>query len=425
MAIGFLPYLKYFIIQLKIGGVGGWLPLPGPNFYLTYLFYSFNYSWVVILTILIISILGWVSYKSKLSKYSWILLVLFLTPYIIGHLYSIKINPVLQYSTLLFSFPFLLAFVFSSIEDKELKGVYGALLIAFIGIATTTSFLTWDDYHLNPFGNFKKASKVMHDWASELEESNNDNLINTVNYNYYQYYLKQLDCQHSFLKTNINSEKDLGDISKHLAESKKENLIFSWCAVNNYYELKELIRYYLPKIEKLEGHFNYEVIHFTKGMPSAKTIDYYTGFEHENNDWNINWSYTDTSTFNSGKNAILVTPEQEYPVSLKDISEAEFKPGEANIITFLVHFKSNQPVNPILAISIDNEIGNKSWRGISLNEFNRVGDWSVGLVSIYLEQPMAPNDKIKAYVWNKNKETFWLDDLSFYAHTDSKYYLKK
>ena len=26
---------------------------------------------------------------------------------------------------------------------------------------------------------------------------------------------------------------------------------------------------------------------------------------------------------------------------------------------------------------------------------------------------------------DKNKETFWLDDLSFYAHTDSKYYLKK
>jgi hypothetical protein len=425
VAIGFLPYLKYFLIQLKIGGVGDWLPLPEFNFYLTYLFYTFNYSWLTILIIATISILGLVSYKNKFNKNSWVLLVLVLAPYLIGHLYSVKVNPVIQYSTLIFSFPFLLALVFSSIEGKDLKGLYGILLIIFIGVVTFTSYRTWDNYHIHPFGNFKNASTVMHNWADELPEDNRDIIINAVNFNYYEYYLKQLDCQHQFLKTTINSEKDLGELSKHFANSNKENLIFSWSAVNNYYELKELMRYYFPEIKKLDGHFNYEVIHFTKGTPSVKTIDYYSSFESPNTEWNFNTTFIDTTNSKSGIKSISVTPEQEYPVSLKDIDASNFNPGDANIITFLVHFKSNQPIDALLAISIDNESGNQNWRGISLKEFNQQGQWSMGLVSIFLDHPLKENDKIKAYVWNRNHETFWLDDVSFYAYSDSKYYLKK
>jgi hypothetical protein len=425
VVIGFLPYSKYFLVQLKIGGVGGWLPLPELNFYLTYLFYSFNYSWVTILVIVTISTLGWVSYKTKFNKKSWILLTLVLAPYLIGHIYSVKANPVLQYSTLVFSFPFLLAFVFSSIEGKDLKALYGLLLIAFIGVTTFTSFRTWDNYHIHPFGNFKNAATVMHDWADELPENSYDIVINSVNYNYYQYYLKQLNCEHQFLKTTIKTEKDLGDLSKYLANSSKENLIFSWSAVNNFYELKELMRHYFPKIKRLEGHFNYEVIHFTKGTPQVKTIDFSSSFENQDEEWNFNTAFIDTANSKTGNNSIIVTPEQEYPVSLKDIPASDFNPGESNIITFMVHFKSDLPTDALVVISIDNESGNKLWRAMSLKEFNQQGQWSMGLVSIFLEHPLEENDKIKAYVWNRNKETFLLDDVFFFAYTDSKYYLKK
>lgn len=425
VGLAFLPYIKIFLIQLSIGGVGNWLPKPENDFFLTYLYYCFNSHWVIIVFLLAIILSGILSFQNKFNKNNWILLALIFLPYIIGHLYSAKINPVIQYSTLLFSFPFLLAFIFSFIEDKTFKGLYGITLIVFIGVTTLTSFKTWEQYHLHPFGDFKGAANHLHNWAQELPNEKTDLLINTTHLNYYKYYLDQLDCRHTFLKTSVTSEKDLGELSKYFSKQKKEHLIFSWSAANNYYELKELIRYYFPKIHRLKGNYNYEVIHFVKGEPQPKTVDYEIGFESPSNFWNFDPNSLDSSEFRSRKHALLVNVKQEYPVSLKDIESENFHPKEANVITFLVHFKSNQPVEPILAISVDNELGNQLWRGISLKEFNNVGEWSVGLVSIYLEQPMAPNDKIKAYVWNKNKETFWLDDLSFYAHTDSKYYLKK
>ena len=111
----YIPHLSIFLGQLKQGGIGGWLSKPRPDFILDYLSYVFQFSWVVVSMIILLVILAlvWRDRESK-TDYRFVLvsLIWFLIPLITAFLYSIWINPVLQYSVLIFSFPFLLLLLF-------------------------------------------------------------------------------------------------------------------------------------------------------------------------------------------------------------------------------------------------------------------------------------------------------------------------
>ena len=111
----YLPHLPIFFSQLKQGGIGGWLSRPRPDFIFDYLAYAFQFSWYVLalVVILVIMSLLWrtnekpVNYRLVLVSFLW-----FFIPLLAGFLYSFYINPVLQYSVLVFSFPFLLLLMF-------------------------------------------------------------------------------------------------------------------------------------------------------------------------------------------------------------------------------------------------------------------------------------------------------------------------
>ncbi len=111
----YLPHLSIFFSQLKQGGIGGWLSKPRPDFIFDYLAYVFQFSWYVAALVILLAILAlvWrtkgkhVNYRLVLVSFLW-----FFIPLLLGFLYSVFINPVLQYSVLIFSFPFLLLLMF-------------------------------------------------------------------------------------------------------------------------------------------------------------------------------------------------------------------------------------------------------------------------------------------------------------------------
>ncbi|MCX6284846.1 MAG: glycosyltransferase family 39 protein [Bacteroidetes bacterium] len=111
----YVPHISIFFSQLKQGGIGGWLSKPRPDFIFDYLGYVFQFSWYVAAMVLLLVILAlvWktkgkpVNYRLVLVSFLW-----FFIPLLTGFLYSVYINPVLQYSVLIFSFPFLLLLMF-------------------------------------------------------------------------------------------------------------------------------------------------------------------------------------------------------------------------------------------------------------------------------------------------------------------------
>ena len=115
----YIPHLSILFYQLHKGGLDGWLRSPSLLFPIHYLKYIFHFSienYLLVLFLFFMSLLyGWNKKKNVFYRLS---ILWFLLPLIIGLLYSIMVSPVIQYSMLLFTFPYLLFGLFGLYPEK-------------------------------------------------------------------------------------------------------------------------------------------------------------------------------------------------------------------------------------------------------------------------------------------------------------------
>ena len=132
----YLPHLPVFLAQFSrkgVGGEDGWLSSPTPSFWLDYPRYLLHFSVVVaVVTILTVVLYGFRNRRSlPCPCRRWLAaLALFLAPMLIAYFYSMYVNPVLQYSVLLFSMPMGLIALFAVLDERLDAGKI-VLLIAF------------------------------------------------------------------------------------------------------------------------------------------------------------------------------------------------------------------------------------------------------------------------------------------------------
>lgn len=116
----YLPHLSILFHQISLKGVGNWLGPPTPSFIAQYGQYLLHFSFISAS-----GVFAAVICSSRFKKERWemiksrliISLLLFLLPCIIGYIYSVFVNPVLQYPVLIFSSPFLLFLLCAFIRD--------------------------------------------------------------------------------------------------------------------------------------------------------------------------------------------------------------------------------------------------------------------------------------------------------------------
>jgi hypothetical protein len=145
----YLPNISIFLYQLDRGGVGEWLGAPTPRFILDFFSYSFNHSLPLMFTFGVIIAIGIYQYQ-KSQSIKWVVIAgsWFFAVWIIGYYYSVYRNPVLQFSMLLFFFPFLLFSLLGWMNDLGKKSQ--ALLV--LGILTVgTTSLTFHRKHFEIF----------------------------------------------------------------------------------------------------------------------------------------------------------------------------------------------------------------------------------------------------------------------------------
>ncbi|MDL2308250.1 glycosyltransferase family 39 protein [Bacteroidales bacterium OttesenSCG-928-C03] len=117
----YLPHLPILLNQISLKGVGNWLAPPTPSFLTDYLAYPVHFSWISAIGVLVAIICCSHFNKNRLLKNRNKLIIsfiLFILPVLIGYGYSIWVDPILQYSVLIFSFPFLLLFIVSFIKEE-------------------------------------------------------------------------------------------------------------------------------------------------------------------------------------------------------------------------------------------------------------------------------------------------------------------
>lgn len=411
----YLPHLSVFFAQIEIGGVGGWLSKPKPDFIWEYLFYVCNDSYLVLgATLGLIVILFALSIRTlRFTKLQVLSLFMFLLPFLTGYFYSVYKNPVLQYSVLIFSFPFLLIFIFSFF--KEIKAIiFNILLVLFSLTLIYSTAIEKNYYNTEHFGEFKKIAKKIEKWNSDFGKENITNSININKPYYIQYYLpKDADSIH-FEQYRIETQDDFLNFTKTVKNSKTPYFSFAWSNVTNMQETIEYIKIFYPYIIEMSQHFNSEIYLFSKEKtdviqvrPCFSVIETFEEYDKSANlDSTICYDGTSCFKFTDG---IEYGPSWQYNIP-------EFNCKFKKMLVHLKCYSESGDLNEVLqVISIDNNGKSKYWKGMKYDYFaDNSNEWFdiVQVFTFPIDFEIEADDVLKTYTWNKGRKSFYIDSVN-------------
>ncbi len=136
----YLPNLPLFFAQLGWKGLDEWLTAPAPDWTLNYLWWIGHCSvlFAGLLVLLVGAAAGFRIVRKGSSKPLWaIALIWGLLPLVVGYTYSVLRSPVLQYSVVLFSFPYLLVGVLAGLRHLTVTQG-GAVAVVSAAVSTFT-----------------------------------------------------------------------------------------------------------------------------------------------------------------------------------------------------------------------------------------------------------------------------------------------
>lgn len=138
----YIPHLSIFFDQLGQGGLSGWLHKPNLYFVLNYVKYIFHFSpaiYILVVFVVYLSLLF--SWTKKLPTFYIISVIWFVLPIAIGLGYSMLISPVIQYSMLIFSYPYFLFVVFGLFPKEGLNKQFVQFLILLFLVLNITTLI--------------------------------------------------------------------------------------------------------------------------------------------------------------------------------------------------------------------------------------------------------------------------------------------
>ncbi len=413
----YIPHLTIFIGHLKLEGVGAWLGKPQNTFITDYLFYIFNFSVISLIVAIALTTFGIINRKNNnFSIKSLILFTLwFSLPLITGFLYSKYISAVLQFSVLIFSFPYLLFILFGHIRVQS--QLINIILVTFILIANIYS-LTIERKHYDLFYN-SPYEHIVTDFKKLSNKDKNVAAIFDSDRKITNYYLNSHQIDNDF--TWFDSFNGLNGFINFLeCQSSNSNLLYLGCISSNNPLTVPVILDYFPSIVEQKNYAGGTTYLFSKDSPPAgDSIPDILDFETEPS---VSWSplsekYICDSLSFSGNYSYLIDSLSEWSPSYSS-NLIEIISNKNNFIDISLKVNSNDILQETLIVAAI-ESNNKSihWSSSSFEDFNingtRKNRWfsvhhSIKLSDIELN---ITNPQLKIYIWNKGRDHMYIDDF--------------
>ncbi len=417
-AILYLPHIPIFFYQFGIGGVGGeggWLGKPEPDWIWHYLFFAFNQNWIVIAVGSLIFIFSVLKFSHRFTKFHLLAISWFVIMFLIGYFYSLLRNPILQYSILIFSFPFLLLFLFSFLPSKLDKSLTILLIVGLLS-GLSQSLLIAKHYQQLQFGEFEGLAKKTAEWSERYGKSNITNITSISGPYYIHYYLDNYDSTLRFAQYQNNGKEDLRELVEILDTTKTPYFSYAWpypvhgeleLVVHNKYPciLDQVNFGYLSKavlaasipgdscIEQAEP-----IYVFNRNFDEANQRQWYTGHLDSTQAVSPPYSYQ----LDSSQAVVSL-----YKTKASLINEGNYKRVEIEVSAF----SQKEIENTVLVLSMEEKHGNTFLRGSPMQYYIIPGKWGKAFLSYTFQQSLPPDAGLNVYFWNPAKDQVLIDNL--------------
>lgn len=416
----YLPNLSVFFAQLNLKGIEGWLDKPDYDFILNYISYSFNFSWILGIVsgvILLTGIFLKPSISNSRNSLKWMSLAWFIIPFLIGFIYSKYVNAVLQYSVLIFAFPFLLFGIFGWIRSNSLKfRIITASLLSIVCIYS----LVCERKHYQIFYE-SPYEKIVANAQIESNSLGKENCLtvfslslndpNGTPFKAFQYYCKKLPYNSNYIATDLPS--DFKNLQQNL-ENFKGNFVSYGFLSGSYPEIYPLIQRYFPYVYKTIHLAAGDIVVFSKNKTEDNQLISVSdnSFEEKTPNWDEpNKAFLIDSIASEGKFSYTFDSLSEWGPSFTDTL--------FNLTTGLNYIDISVDVMPLgnftsaqLVSSIDQDSISIIWRSSQFSNFNmQPGKWTTVTLSLKLPDIKFKdyNPTIKTYLWNSEKQHFLVD----------------
>ncbi len=384
----FLPHLSITLNHLKMGGVGGWLSKPNRSWLFEHISYVFNNSTIIIIFVSILFIATIIINKNKVkfTKFHLLSILFFLLPFLIGFFYSFYINPVIQHSTLIFSFPFLLFFLFSYVKENLNYWKISALTLYLLFGIISTIFIN-DFYTTYHFINFKGLSEKLISWNKEYGKESISHSIN-INHPYYiDYYLAKQNESIQFKQYANYGFEDMLELVKIVNSSTTPFFSYTRC-LGNKEEIKEVIKTQYPYlISYIDFGGRSETMLFSKTktnkfIPEDSKTKF---FNYDYSTDSLTYQNIDELEFSSTFSEILFKDENKYK-KIKICSKAYIQNNSNDIHLVVALSNKDGETYEWVSSNFSNYIENESWGKVFLN--------------YKIPELKFPLNELKVYIWN-------------------------
>lgn len=253
-ALLYSPHIPVFVEQIKAGTIGGWLGPPDLGFFAGFFGYAAHFSPLfigVLLLLMVVSVVHWGKLK-KLGIMRLMLLGWFLISLATAWLYSVYRSPVLQFSTLYFSFPFALMAI-TTMQDHMKRALIVGLLSLILLTGTYSLVFERDHYRTMYVQGYNGLAQQ---YTSDIESFGLFPLITmTSRQDIPAFYLPEKVVGAPVIHFARNDNPD--DLRKVLDTMNSEKLAFAWTDYAPA-EWAELARLYYPYVMGYECWFNAE-----------------------------------------------------------------------------------------------------------------------------------------------------------------------
>jgi hypothetical protein len=416
-ALLFLPHLPITLTQLSYGGLK-WLSTPSSEFYKYLVFYPFNYNILLLILsigIFLFSLLYIAEYKRLINK-TLLFFFPFLLTLIVGGLYSVYRMPVLQFSVLLFSYAFLVIFLFVFVKNIDKGILYISIpLIAIIGWYS----LVFERQHFkaaydNPF---YKVAKFYHD----NKGGNNHLPIITIAYHkfYVGSYVGKLDKEVDTSKyvINFNPSFSIEEFQKLITTLNADSVVIGYTTGLCKLYMNTYLRHYYPVLSKCSDY----AYLFVKSGKNCKTEGTYVDTVKKyvllpGEKYNSFWKNVDNAKIEidsaTGEKYFLRTEEWGISFSAK-LKELVKEPYNVLISSAVVRAKGSE--NNVKLVSEIKDTTKKTlwWNSNKVNFYHNKAP--VAVCAYMIDINTSESDYYKTYLWNIDKDTIEVFNQSVFV----------